>query len=144
MGDSDEDYDRRRDRRDKFRRERSDYQEPSRGRREGWGEDDRGGGARGGWNRDARRGGGRDDYGRDMGYPRRDRYSPGGDRGEGPPMKRMRQDEWGRDGGGYGRGGYDNYDRGHGAWGGGEPPQSHGNSANHGNQRFVLLLLETD
>ncbi|GFS61750.1 serrate RNA effector molecule homolog [Trichonephila inaurata madagascariensis] len=88
MGDSDEEYDRRRAR-DKFRRERSDYQDrgrEERGRRDDWSE------------RDGR--GSRREYRDYDPRNRRDRYSPA--RHEiSPPMKRMRRD-WDDRGGGYG------------------------------------------
>ncbi|XP_042908669.1 serrate RNA effector molecule homolog [Parasteatoda tepidariorum] len=88
MGDSDEEYDRRRAR-DKFRRERSDYQDrgrEERGRRDDWSE------------REGR--GSRREYRDYDPRNRRDRYSPA--RHEiSPPMKRMRRD-WEDRGGGYG------------------------------------------
>uniref|UniRef100_T1JCQ9 Serrate RNA effector molecule homolog n=1 Tax=Strigamia maritima TaxID=126957 RepID=T1JCQ9_STRMM len=99
MGDSDDDYDRRR--RDKFRKERSDYQD-----RRG---DDRG--RRGGdeWI-DSRRDRNRREY-RDYDPRKRDRYSP--PRHEvSPPMKRMRRD-WDD------RNNYPTYDMGYGGGGGG-------------------------
>ncbi|KAI1290255.1 Serrate RNA effector molecule -like protein [Halotydeus destructor] len=105
MGDSDEEFDRsnRGRGRDKFRRERSDYQDTSRGRREEWSEENRQAGSWMAQSRDRARGG-RDNYGRDYSQ-RRDRYSPG-DRSEGdPPMKRMRR-EWDDRGFGGGGGGY--------------------------------------
>ncbi|XP_064473605.1 serrate RNA effector molecule homolog isoform X5 [Ornithodoros turicata] len=108
MGDSDEEYDRRRGR-DKFRRERSDYQERrddrSRGR-DDWPERDS-------WN--AREVRSRRDYrDYDVGSRRRERYSP--TRHElSPPVKRMRRD-W-EDRGGYGGGG-----GGGGGFEGGFPP----------------------
>jgi len=86
MGDSDdEQYDRNR-RRDKFARERRDYDDS--GRRRDWND---GGDGRSSW---ASRSSGRDSgYGRDS-YGRRDRYgSPRGDRGDmSPPNKRSRRD----------------------------------------------------
>ncbi|CAH1247279.1 SRRT [Branchiostoma lanceolatum] len=94
MGDSDDEYDRRRGR-DKFRRERSDYdrtRERDDRRRDDW--SDR---RRDSWDmqsRDRRR-----DY-RDYDRGRRDRYSPPR-HDMSPPMKRMRRD-W--DDGGYGPG----------------------------------------
>ncbi|XP_014677662.1 PREDICTED: serrate RNA effector molecule homolog [Priapulus caudatus] len=101
MGDSDDDYDRRR--RDKFRRERSDY-----GREDRRGRD---------WARDR----GPRDFSNRGGYVdrRRERFSPPrGDTNISPPPKRMRRD-WddvgagpvGVAGGGYyeGGGGYGNY-----------------------------------
>lgn len=108
MGDSDEEYDRRR--RDKFRRERSDYQErgrEERGRRDDWSE------------RDGR--GSRREYRDYDPRNRRDRYSPA--RHEiSPPMKRMRRD-WEDRGGGYGNNFDGNYPGGgmmggmHSGWG---------------------------
>ncbi|XP_055935385.1 serrate RNA effector molecule homolog isoform X1 [Argiope bruennichi] len=88
MGDSDEEYDRRRAR-DKFRRERSDYQDrgrEERGRRDDWSE------------RDGR--GSRREYRDYDPRNRRDRYSPA--RHEiSPPLKRMRRD-WDDRSSGYG------------------------------------------
>lgn len=80
MADSDgDDYDRSR-RRDKFTRERRDYQEPGR-RRDDWADgNNRGWGDRSRPSRDA--------YGRDY---RRDRYSPDT---MSPPSKRVRSREW--------------------------------------------------
>ena len=120
MGDSDDDYERRDRGRDKFRRERSDYDAGRSGRREDWGDDARrsGGGGSGGWNQGSRDRGRRDNYGRDYGNQRRERYSPA-DRGDDPPMKRMRRDGW--DDRGYDRGAYGESYGGHGNWG---PPES--------------------
>ncbi|KAB7497435.1 Serrate RNA effector molecule-like protein [Armadillidium nasatum] len=93
MGDSDDEFERRR--RDKFRGERSDYgvggaggrdrRDDSR-RRDDWG--DRG---RDGWG-GRERGNTRRDYGRDYGRPR-ERYSPVR-HDMSPPMKRMRPEPW--------------------------------------------------
>ncbi|XP_035233246.1 serrate RNA effector molecule homolog isoform X2 [Stegodyphus dumicola] len=109
MGDSDEEYDRRRAR-DKFRRERSDYQErgrEERGRRDDWSE------------RDGR--GSRREYRDYDPRNRRDRYSPAR-HDISPPMKRMRRD-WDDRGGGYGNNFDGNYPSGgmmggmHSGWG---------------------------
>ena len=84
MGDSDDEYDRNR-RRDKFQRERRDYQDPGSRSRDDWRDGDRSG-----WNRSR----GRDAYGRDA-YGRRDRYDSPGDRSDlSPPVKRLRGREW--------------------------------------------------
>lgn len=100
MGDSDEEYDRNR-RREKFTRERRDYQDPgnrSRGR-DDWQDADRSG-----WQNRSR---GRDPYGRD--YGRRDRYGSPGDRTDlSPPAKRMRGRDW-EERGSYSSSGYDSY-----------------------------------
>ncbi|XP_076041297.1 arsenic resistance protein 2 isoform X2 [Oratosquilla oratoria] len=118
MGDSDDDYERRR--RDKFRGERSDYNSSSRDRRDDsrrrddW--TDRG---RDNWSsRD--RGSSRRDYGREYGRSR-DRYSPGR-HDMSPPIKRMRA-EWEErrypyDTGAYGS--YGNYSHDY------APPAGHG------------------
>ncbi|CAN7988874.1 unnamed protein product [Ixodes hexagonus] len=120
MGDSDEEYDRRRGR-DKFRRERSDYQERrddrSRGR-DDWPERDS-------WSaRDARSRRDYRDY--DVRSRRGERYSPPR-HDMSPPVKRMRRD-WedrggygGFEGGGFPVGGHHPG----GPWGGG-PPQDMG------------------
>lgn len=153
MADSDEEYDRGR-RRDKFRRERSDYQEKNTGgRRDEW-QDNRDGGNF--WNS----GPGKDrmasrpSYGREYGrdYPnsggqRRERYSGSpGDRSDmSPPSKRGR----GKD---YDDSNYDNYGGRSGAWQPGDNPLplplnmpiNYGLGANQGsqsNQRFVDLNL---
>lgn len=108
MGDSDDEYDRKR--RDKFRGERgsagdsyargADRSERSRGRGDDWPE----------------RGRPRQDY-RDYRPPPRDRgYSPVR---EGPPMKRMRGDGWGDEGRGGRFGGHDAYGMYGGGYGGG-------------------------
>ena len=105
MGDSDDEYDRNR-RRDKFARERRDYQEPGNRSRDDWRDGDRSGGGSGsGWNRSR----GRDAYGRDA-YGRRDRYGSPGDRSDvSPPVKRMRGREWGDERGSSYSSGYDSY-----------------------------------
>ncbi|RWS06313.1 serrate RNA effector molecule-like isoform X1 [Dinothrombium tinctorium] len=138
MGDSDEEYDRRRVR-DKFRRERSDYQDRNAGnRREDWPDGREGGGF---WNngpsgkdRMQNRAGSRD-YGRDYGGQRRDRYggSPGDRSDMSPPVKRMRgRNDWDDRG-------YDGY--GHSGWPMDSPmPSGHGPSygmsgSGHSNQR---------
>ncbi|XP_054921876.1 serrate RNA effector molecule homolog isoform X2 [Dermacentor andersoni] len=119
MGDSDDEYDRRRGR-DKFRRERSDYQERrddrSRGR-DDWPER----------RRDYR------DY--DVRRSRSDRYSPAR-HDMSPPVKRMRRD-WddrggygGFDGGGFPVGGH--HPGAGGPWGG--PPQDMGGMVHMGGQ----------
>ncbi|XP_037282012.2 arsenic resistance protein 2 isoform X5 [Rhipicephalus microplus] len=119
MGDSDDEYDRRRGR-DKFRRERSDYQERrddrSRGR-DDWPER----------RRDYR------DY--DVRRSRSDRYSPAR-HDMSPPVKRMRRD-WddrggygGFDGGGFPGGGH--HPGAGGPWGG--PPQDMGGMVHMGGQ----------
>lgn len=104
MGDSDDEYDRNR-RRDKFARERRDYQDPGNRSRDDWrsGDGDRSGGSGGGWNRSR----GRDAYGRDA-YGRRERYGSPGDRSDlSPPVKRMRGREWGDErGSSYSSSGY--------------------------------------
>ncbi|XP_042147817.1 serrate RNA effector molecule homolog isoform X3 [Ixodes scapularis] len=122
MGDSDEEYDRRRGR-DKFRRERSDYQERrddrSRGR-DDWPERDS-------WSaRDARSRRDYRDY--DVRSRRGERYSPPR-HDMSPPVKRMRRD-WedrgvygGFEGGGFPVGGH--HPGAGGPWGGG-PPQDMG------------------
>ncbi|XP_077487613.1 arsenic resistance protein 2 isoform X1 [Amblyomma americanum] len=119
MGDSDDEYDRRRGR-DKFRRERSDYQERrddrSRGR-DDWPER----------RRDYR------DY--DVRRSRSDRYSPAR-HDMSPPVKRIRRD-WedrggygGFEGGGFPVGGH--HPGGGGPWGG--PPQDMGGMVHMGGQ----------
>ncbi|XP_067139993.1 serrate RNA effector molecule homolog isoform X2 [Centruroides vittatus] len=131
MADSDEEYDRRR--RDKFRRERSDYQErrDDRSRRDEWTERDRGS---------------RREYRDYDPRSRRDRYSPLR-HDVSPPMKRIRRD-W-DDRGGFP--GYDiNYPPGsgnmmggppHGGWGSGMPQDmgmmhsQHGYGSHQGPQR---------
>lgn len=131
MADSDEEYDRRR--RDKFRRERSDYQErrDDRSRRDEWPERDRGS---------------RREYRDYDPRSRRDRYSPLR-HDVSPPMKRIRRD-W-DDRGGFP--GYDiNYPPGsgnmmggppHGGWGSGIPQDmgmmhsQHGYGSHQGPQR---------
>ncbi|KAK8373275.1 hypothetical protein O3P69_020337 [Scylla paramamosain] len=92
MGDSDDEFERRR--RDKFRGERSDYSGGGRDRREDGrrsGRDDWGDRSRDGWG-GRERGSSRREYGRDYGGGRtRDRYSPSR-HDLSPPVKRVRQD----------------------------------------------------
>ncbi|KAG8195771.1 hypothetical protein JTE90_004777 [Oedothorax gibbosus] len=120
MGDSDEEYDRRRAR-DKFRRERSDYQErggrEERGRRDDWSERD---------GRNSRR-----EYRDYDPRNRRDRYSPAR-HDISPPMKRMRRD-WEDRGSGYGNNFEGNFPAG-GGGGGMMGGGMHGgwNQMNHG------------
>lgn len=132
MADSDDEYDRRRAR-DKFRRERSDYQErrDDRSRRDEWTERDRGS---------------RREYRDYDPRSRRDRYSPLR-HDVSPPIKRMRRD-W------EDRGGFPGYDLGyppgggnmmggppHGGWAGGMPQDmgimhnQHGYGSHQGPQR---------
>ena len=88
MGDSDEEYDRRR--RDKFRGERNDYDNrrpPPRGYDRGRGSDRRGGHENSWENRGSKR----DYYGRDQGN--RDRRESFG-RGSSPPSKKPRGRDW--------------------------------------------------
>uniref|UniRef100_A0A0L8I2E3 Serrate RNA effector molecule homolog n=1 Tax=Octopus bimaculoides TaxID=37653 RepID=A0A0L8I2E3_OCTBM len=94
MADSDDEYDRRRGR-DKFRRERNDYDRREERRRDSW-DHDRARSAstrsRDVWssrNRDSNK---RDLYGRDYDSRRRDRYSPPRHELSPPQMKRMRRD----------------------------------------------------
>ncbi|XP_060066820.1 serrate RNA effector molecule homolog [Ylistrum balloti] len=140
MGDSDEEYDRRKGR-DKFRRERNDYERRGDDRRreprEIWELDRSAGRSREMWNS---RSGGRDrrDNYREYDSRRRERgYSPSGRREMSPPnAKRMRRENWykedGGSGGGGAGGGYPQYDMGGGGYGGrpmhggGMPPQSWG------------------
>lgn len=147
MGDSDDEYERRRGR-DKFRRERNDYQDRN-PRRDDW--QDRyeynfcrnsltnelfsrdGNNSWGGQNRDRQQQ--RRDY-RDYGGQRRDtRYGSPADRSDmSPPMKRMRRDWEDR--------GYPNYDMGfamgvhNNNWAPIDNSQigPHGNTGNYGNQ----------
>ncbi|RWS29686.1 Serrate RNA effector molecule-like protein [Leptotrombidium deliense] len=133
MGDSDDEYDRRRPR-DKFRGERSDYRDRNAGnRREDWPDSRQGGDFWGngpGKDRMQNRAGSRD-YGRDYGGQRRDRYggSPGDRSDMSPPVKRMRGREWDDRN-------YDNY--GHSNWPTDSPMQGSGHGPSnysHGNQR---------
>lgn len=90
--DSDEEYDRRRSR-DKFKRERSDFQDRHAGRREDWPESrDSNAGWSSSGNRDKMSSRSNREYSRDnYGSQRRDRYGSPGDRSDmSPPMKRGR------------------------------------------------------
>ncbi|XP_029634756.1 serrate RNA effector molecule homolog [Octopus sinensis] len=118
MADSDDEYDRRRGR-DKFRRERNDYDRREERRRDSW-DHDRARSAstrsRDVWssrNRDSNK---RDLYGRDYDSRRRDRYSPPRHELSPPQIKRMRRD-W-DDGSGGGAGGGNSGGGGGGAPGG--------------------------
>nr|XP_046911542.1 serrate RNA effector molecule homolog isoform X1 [Dermatophagoides farinae] len=130
MADSDDDYDRRRGR-DKFRRERNDYNDRNiNNRRDDWAPDS--------WSQRDRNQSGRRDY-RDnynsgrMNYSRNDRYSPADRSGDmSPPMKRIRS-TGGRDWDER----YSNYDSGyHGGGGagggGGHHVASHYNRDSYG------------
>ncbi|XP_074656901.1 serrate RNA effector molecule homolog [Tubulanus polymorphus] len=95
--DSDEEYEQRRRSRDKFRRERNDYERrEERGRRDQW---DDGGGRRGGdsWGRRGIDHDRRDSYNREYDRRRGDRYNSPPPRS--PPHKRMRSREWDEPGG---------------------------------------------
>ncbi|GAB1598058.1 serrate RNA effector molecule homolog isoform X3 [Argonauta hians] len=107
MADSDDEYDRRRGR-DKFRRERNDYDRREERRRDSW-DSDRARSAstrsRDVWivrNRESNK---RDLYGRDYDSRRRDRYSPPRHEMSPPQMKRMRRDWDDGSGGGGGNSG---------------------------------------
>ncbi|GAB6018657.1 Serrate RNA effector molecule [Chamberlinius hualienensis] len=116
MADSDDEYERRRAR-DKFRRERSDYQErvdrgggrgDDRGRRDEYAD-----GRRELWTRERVR----RDYGREVDLRRRERFSPPR-HDMSPPMKKMRRDWDDRGYGGYDSGYSGNAMAGHqGNWG---------------------------
>ncbi|KAK3089966.1 hypothetical protein FSP39_008080 [Pinctada imbricata] len=116
MADSDDEYDRR-NRRDKFRRERNDYEgrrEERRGRdpRDNWERDRSSGRARENWSSRSRE---RHDPYREYDPRRRERYSPGRRDMSPPHSKRMRRD--------WDEGGYPPYNEmGGGGYGGPMPP----------------------